>query len=314
MDLGVRTWISGLCLTMVAAVGCGGGGAPAGYGAKSSAPEPASYGGASDVGAIDAAPAPASAPMAESEAGGALAGQAPSKSAPGGDGAPRERIAEPQNRPGLGTEWGETRSSKITTSPFVRADSANPVAMTSLFYNDAEGARAMANAAGFRQLADGRVDVGNGIATIALKDDRGRFLSGFEAADKKFVVGRAGDRYSIVVKSNVPARLEVVVSVDGLDVLDGKPASFGKRGYLIDPHGEIEIDGFRQSMDAVAAFRFGSVRDSYAEKKHGESRNVGVIGLALFHERGTSPSSWPLGDTQKRLDANPFPGQFATPP
>ena len=84
---------------------------------------------------------------------------------------------------------------------------------------------------------------------------------------------------------------------------------------LIEPDsGSIEIDGFRTSMDAVAAFRFGSVRDSYADKKTGDSRNVGVIGVALFNERGTQPSSWPRGDTRNRLNADPFPGRFATPP
>ena len=31
----------------------------------------------------------------------------------------------PQERPGLGTEWGETRRSSITTVPFVRADGSS---------------------------------------------------------------------------------------------------------------------------------------------------------------------------------------------
>jgi hypothetical protein len=64
----------------------------------------------------------------------------------------------------------------------------------------------------------------------------------------------------------------------------------------------------------VAAFRFGSVKSSYAEQKHGDSRNVGVIGVALFNEQGTNPSSWPIGDSGQRLNADPFPGRFATPP
>jgi hypothetical protein len=114
------------------------------------------------------------------------------------------------------------------------------------------------------------------------------------------------------LRNLTPNRLECVVSVDGLDVLDGQPAAFAKRGYLVDPHGELEIDGFRQSMDTVAAFRFGSVRGSYASLKHGDSRNVGVIGVALFHERGTTP--WTPDEVRRRQDANPFPGQFATPP
>jgi hypothetical protein len=243
------------------------------------------------------------------------AGAAPAPPPESADVARVEKKAEPSNRPGLGTTWGETRSSTITTAPFVRADATSPFATAGLFYNDEQGARAMANASGFRRMSEGSSDLGGGVATVRLKDESSRFLSGFEAGGKKFVIGTSGARYTIVVQNNVPARLEVVVSVDGLDVLDGKDAAFSKRGYLIEPNGVIEIDGFRQSMNAVAAFRFGSVRDSYAEKKEGgSSRNVGVIGVALFNERGSNPSSWQIGDTKSRLDANPFPGQFATPP
>jgi hypothetical protein len=239
-----------------------------------------------------------------------------SKSAPMDARARRESevAPEPTTRPGLGTEWGETRSSRITTVPFSRADSSTPFVTSALFYNDEEGARAMANAAGFQRMTSGQFRVGNGVVTIGLKDENGSFFPGFIAGGKSNVIGEASRRYTIVVRNLTPARFEVVLSVDGLDVLDGKPASFSKRGYLIDPNGELEVDGFRQSTDAVAAFRFGSVRDSYANQKGGETRNVGVIGLALFHERGTNPFPWTDDEVRRRQEANPFPGQFATPP
>ncbi len=273
----------GSSLMVAALSGCGS--------APSAEPMTASYRSES----ADAAPAPATMDGAKSESA---------------RGAPA-----PESRPGLGTTWGETRSSRITSAPFVRADASSPFATGSLFYNDEEGARTMANLSGFKRTSTGSVELGGGVATMQLKDGSGRFLTGFQANNKSFVVGTAGDRYSIVITSHVPARLEVVVSVDGLDVLDGKPAGFQKRGYIIDPNAQIEIDGFRQSMDAVAAFRFGSVRDSYAERKSGDSRNVGVIGIALFNEQGTNPSSWPIrNDANQRLNADPFPGRFATPP
>jgi hypothetical protein len=158
------------------------------------------------------------------------------------------------------------------------------------------------------------VNGGSGLVSIGLRDEHGGFLSGFVAGGKNYVIGEAGRRYSIVVRNRTQNRLEIVVSVDGLDVIDGRPAAFSKRGYLVDPQGELEIDGFRQSVDTVAAFRFGSVRGSYASQKHGDSRNVGVIGLAVFHERGTNPAPWTPGEVQRRQDANPFPGTFATPP
>lgn len=234
-----------------------------------------------------------------------------SSPAPAGDAV---ATASPDARPGLGTEWGDTRKSTISKSTFSRADKASPFATGLLFYNDEENAKQMANIAGFRRTSEGEVALGGGIATLRLKDGAGRFLSGFEASGKKFVVGTSGDHYSIVITSHVPARIEVVVSVDGLDVMDGQEAAFTKRGYLIDPHGELQIEGFRQSAEAVAEFRFGSVKESYAEKKHGDSRNVGVIGVALFNEKGTNPSTWPIAsDAHKRLDADPFPGANSTP-
>ncbi|WP_437503988.1 hypothetical protein [Sorangium sp. So ce1099] len=227
--------------------------------------------------------------------------------------APSSQVApEPIERPGLGTEWGETRVSRISTAPFIRADAERPFAVASLFYNDAEGARTMASASGFRRTSPQTFTLAGGGVAVGLRGEDGAFLSGFVAGETSHVVGEAGQRYSVVLRNLTPSRIECVVSVDGLDVMDGQPAAFSKRGYLVDPHGEIEIDGFRQTMDTVAAFRFGSVRGSYASQKHGDTRNVGVIGVALFHERGTTP--WTLDDVRRRREANPFPGQFATPP
>ena len=63
---------------------------------------------------------------------------------------------------------------------------------------------------------------------------------------------------------------------------------------------------------AVTAFRFGPVRESYAAEKYHNTRNVGVIGIALFNEEGSDP--WTNEDVRRRLKANPFSGRFATPP
>ena len=150
------------------------------------------------------------------------------------------------------------------------------------------------------------------LLSVALRDQNGRLLPGLIVGDRWFVVGEEGRRYSIIVRNRSDLRLEVVLSVDGLDVLDGQTASFRKRGYVIRPHGQVNVDGFRQSTEAVAAFRFSSVRESYANQKYGETRNVGVIGIAVFNEYGTVP--WDENEARRRLKANPFPGGFATPP
>jgi hypothetical protein len=75
------------------------------------------------------------------------------------------------------------------------------------------------------------------------------------------------------------------------------------------PYGTLEIDGFRRSEASVAAFRFGRVKDSYAARM-GASRNVGVIGVAFFGERGDDwGASASYDEVRRRATANPFPGE-----
>lgn len=291
-------------VTALAAVGCGGrdAGEPAYAPQYQYAPTDA----AGDApateydGADDMAPAPP---------------PAPAPTAAGGMAEQRMPRAQPKSRPGLATSWGETRHSRVSTAPFVRANSSSPFAIGKLFYNDPDGIAAMSDSQpGWRQNVR-RFAIGSGHLEIGLKDGSGNFLTGFRAGGDNYVTGIAGRRYSIVVKNHSPGRVEVVVSVDGLDVIDGKPASVKNRGYLIDAFGDLEIEGFRTSNTEVAAFRFGSVSQSYANKKHGKTRNVGVIGVAVFHERGDNPKFWGSPHEAKtRQGANPFPQTYASPP
>jgi len=100
-----------------------------------------------------------------------------------------------------------------------------------------------------------------------------------------YVMGALGERYTLRVVNHTRRRIEAVASVDGRDVVDGKPADFrNKRGYIVPAWGTVDIDGWRLSQAQVAAFRFSSVADSYAART-GTAREVGVIGAAIFPER-----------------------------
>ena len=109
-------------------------------------------------------------------------------------------------------------------------------------------------------------------------------LPTFSHEGRRFVLGTIGDRYRIHIANPTDARVEAVISVDGLDAIDGQSAGLTKRGYIIPAHGDVTIDGWRTSLDTVAAFRFSSVHDSYAARTQTD-RNVGVIGVAFFRER-----------------------------
>jgi hypothetical protein len=206
----------------------------------------------------------------------------------------------------LGTAWGETRDSRVTTTTFERAHT-RPDGVGELRYNDVSLFDQGRNFHGRRELAGGRVAAG-------VKNERGRWLPIFERDGPATLIGGHGARYEIVVRNLTPHRIEVVVSVDGLDVLDGRSASYSKRGHLIGPRGAVTIPGWRTSSCSVAAFRFAAVEDSYAAKKHGDTRNMGVIGVAVFTEKAPPmrvsaepPPGW--------RGPNPFPGEhWARPP
>jgi hypothetical protein len=135
---------------------------------------------------------------------------------------------------------------------------------------------------------------GAGPYTLELVDESGRGLPAFERRGQTWVLGQRDQRYLLRVRNGSGQRIEVVASVDGRDVVDGRKASYEKRGYIVDPWSEVVIDGFRLSRDAVAAFRFSSVRDSYAARM-GDARNVGVIGAAIFPERRRFVPRPPIG-------------------
>jgi hypothetical protein len=144
---------------------------------------------------------------------------------------------------------------------------------------------------------------------IELVDESSAQLPTFGHDGRTYVEGGVGARYMVRIVNPTPRRVEAVVSVDGLDAIDGHPASVGKRGYIVPAYGDVTIDGWRTSLSSVAAFRFSSVHDSYAGRT-GHDRNVGVIGVAFFRER-PRPVYRPQANVARDRQA---PAPAASPP
>jgi hypothetical protein len=122
----------------------------------------------------------------------------------------------------------------------------------------------------------------------------GEALPTYGQRDRFYVQGNANERYIIRITNPTDRRVEAVVSVDGLDVIDGENGDLRKRGYIVPAYGETRIEGFRTSQADVATFRFSSVAGSYAGQK-GKARNVGVIAVALFEEQAAPPEQIIVG-------------------
>lgn len=309
-----RYSILSISLTLLALSGCA---SPKGYGPS---PTYSGYGSSAEATSADSAGtsrpgrahvrySPTSAPRSRDRSGGGSSATVPPP-APRGPTAHRYHRAptrrhivrpRPTHRPGLATVFGERVRSRVSFTSFRRART-RPDGSAAIHYNDYQGLVAMARH--LRRRCCGVLSayrVGASVS-VQLVDSYQRPLRGAQLSGRTIVMGRAGTRYGILVRNLTNRRYEIVASVDGLDVIDGKRASLNKRGYVLAPYGKIHIRGFRTSRHNVAAFRFGSVANSYAARSTGSARNVGVVGVAVYSEFRPAYNH----EVIRRLRARPF--------
>jgi hypothetical protein len=165
---------------------------------------------------------------------------------------PRPRPPPPQ----LGTQWGEGLESKTRTVVTKRL-SAQPDDVASLGYNEASAVRRAVGNNPERRLsmllADGDVE-------WSVLDEEGRPLPlqrarrGTGGDDMFRLAGVEGARYTLRFRNLSERSYEVIATVDGLDVLNGKPGSLRNGGYVLRPLQALTIEGFRKSQNEVAAF------------------------------------------------------------
>lgn len=215
-------------------------------------------------------------------------------------------VLEPPARR-LGTAWGETISSSIRFVRLNRLWSSPDRRVTIWYDSDAS--------AGTTDDEIRRLPVAYGWVEWAVLDARGRAMPVTPMANGEFRLrGRSGDAYQLALSNRGRQTVEVVATVDGLDVLSGRPGSIANRGYVVRPGDMVVIKGFRQSEDAVAAFRFAAPGDAYAANTpQGDARNIGVIGMAVFTLDDPANSVGPAGARPFPADA-PRDPRFAPPP
>lgn len=116
----------------------------------------------------------------------------------------------------------------------------------------------------------------------------GRELLVYRQGGDRYIAGEPGHEYEIRLRNRSGGSVLAVTSVDGVNVITGRTAAPDQSGYVIEPYGAADIDGWRKSLGEVAAFYFTALPDSYAART-GRPDNVGVIGVAVFRERVYRP-------------------------
>lgn len=122
--------------------------------------------------------------------------------------------------------------------------------------------------------------------------DTGALLPQHRYRRDAWIAGEDGQPYTLRLSNLTGARVLVVLSVDGVNVVTGESADPSQAGYVLAPYASVAIDGWRKSMQEVAAFRFSAAEASYAART-GRPFDLGVIGAAVFREAPVV-EPWPM--------------------
>lgn len=216
-----------------------------------------------------------------------------------------------ESRPGLGSKLGHEIYDASTVAAFYRKAGGLPDAVATFHYNDEDGARLMAEVVGPPSKHRGAFELIPGRLKVSVEARYGDAAFEYYRADGHFfVVGTPGSSYELKLENLTKDALEVVVSVDGLDILDGLPASVRKPGYMIGPKKTITIAGMRVG-GKLRSLEFSTVAEARAATAFGErgARNVGVVGVACYVEDATERRRVRVEEGYIRGGARAFGGQ-----
>ena len=101
-----------------------------------------------------------------------------------------------------------------------------------------------------------------------------------------WIIARRNTDFQLELVNHSKQRAVAVVSVDGLSIMDRKPAGvLHSSGYIVRAGAHMRIPGWRVSDSAVDRFRFTRVAGSEVVVQEEDLENIGVIASAWFEEK-----------------------------
>lgn len=105
-------------------------------------------------------------------------------------------------------------------------------------------------------------------------------------------VGAWGNEpFELRFKNNSHAKVQVKLSIDGTDVLTGKPASTDLESgmWLVNGYGTLSLKAWPETNNGGAGFVFTSADKSVALHTHGDLSHRGIIAAAVYEEGHVEP-------------------------
>jgi hypothetical protein len=104
---------------------------------------------------------------------------------------------------------------------------------------------------------------------------------------RKYFEAIAGGHYSLVVRNTTSSRVGVLITVDGLNVVNGERSALSPNEtmYVLGPWETTTIRGWRTSLEDIRRFVFVDERRSYAERTGQANSDMGWIRVLAFREQ-----------------------------
>jgi len=110
--------------------------------------------------------------------------------------------------------------------------------------------------------------------------------------DRQYFAAEHGANYALRIRNRSDRRVGVLVSVDGLNVVNGERSALSAHEpmYVLDARETTTIRGWRTSLDHVREFVFVDEERSYAERTGQANGDMGWVRVLAFEER--RPVAW----------------------
>lgn len=106
-------------------------------------------------------------------------------------------------------------------------------------------------------------------------------------------VGAWGDEpFEIKFRNHTGKKLQVKLSLDGTDILTGKPATTDvtKDMWVVGPFQTLSLKAWPETTNGGSQFVFTSGTKSVALHTHGDTSNLGIIAAAVYEEAYKPPT------------------------
>lgn len=174
----------------------------------------------------------------------------------------------------LSTIWGENLPS-ITEHVDATRLSKMPFQTTTIYYQSGTPSHTPAK---IPRISESPVQ-------ISILTENKKIIPLYRNQDEQYqFYGKENERYIIYLHNTSPRKVyEAIITVDGLDVINGQSGSYQNRGYLLRTGDTLFVEGFRKSDQQVAAFRFSTPDEDYVNHNiQNNKKDLGIISVALF--------------------------------